>query len=398
MPSGGITWRTSWTMRCGERKPVFCRPLGEAGKDAFAQTQQSLAIGELAFQAIGEGGEARTDIADDLRLREVYLFHRRRRGADMDHLRSITAHQERRLLDGVVADRNDQIGLVDRLMNPIPLRQCGRAHIEIGAGIDRALPHLGVEERNPASPHERRQRLGKMRAARRAAQHDERPAGNHDHGCGALDGRCRRDRKLDDVRGNDVGRGFVGRDILGQFEMHGARPLLLRDPEGVANQGRNTLRGDDLRRHLGERPHGRDDVDDLEAGLAAAADRLLSGDHDHRHRAEMRVGRSRRQIERTGTERRQADARAPGETPVGGCHEAGSLFVPRQHQLDLRAPQRVQHIEILLAGNGEDVPDALILKGGHQQIGGLCHAAEAPLAPVAAFSARCGKVHSGRMK
>ena len=44
------------------------------------------------------------------------------------------------------------------------------------------------------------------------------------------------------MRGNDVGRGFVGRDILGQLEMHGARPLLLRDPEGVANQGRNTLR------------------------------------------------------------------------------------------------------------------------------------------------------------
>ena len=200
------------------------------------------------------------------------------------------------------------------------------------------------------------------------------------------------------MRGNDVGRGFVGCDILGQFEMHGTRPLLLRDPEGVANQGRNALRGDDLRRHLGERPHGRDDVDDLEARLAAAPDRLLSCDHDHRHRAQMRVGRSRRQIERTGTQRRQADARAPGETPVGGRHEAGRLFVPRQHQLDLRAPQRLQHVEILLAGNGEDVFDALVLKGGHQQIGGFCHATETPLAPVADFSARCGSVHSGRMK
>ena len=50
--------------------------------------------------------------------------------------------------------------------------------------------------------------------------------------------------------------------------------------------------------------HGRDDVDDLEARLTAAPDRLLSGDHDHRHRAQMRVGRSRRQIERTGTQRR----------------------------------------------------------------------------------------------
>ena len=104
------------------------------------------------------------------------------------------AHQEGRLLDGVVADRNNQIGLIDGLVNPIPLRQRGRAHIEIGAGTDRALPHLGVEEGNPASSYERRKRLGKMRAARRGAQHDQRPVGSHDHGCGALDGRCRRDR------------------------------------------------------------------------------------------------------------------------------------------------------------------------------------------------------------
>ena len=200
------------------------------------------------------------------------------------------------------------------------------------------------------------------------------------------------------MRGNDVGRGFVGRDILGQFEMHRARPLLLRDPEGVANQGRDTLRGDDLRRHLGERPHGRDDVDDLEARLAAAADRLLAGDHDHRHRAQMRVGRSRRQIERAGTQRRQADAGAPGETPVGGRHEAGGLLVPCQHQLDLRTPQQFQHVEILLAGNGEDVFDALVLEGGDQQIGALAHAAEAPRAPVQPSPPDAAASSSGRTK
>jgi hypothetical protein len=70
--------------------------------------------------------------------------------------------------------------------------------------------------------------------------------------------------------------GLVGRDILGQFEMDRSRPLLLRDPEGVANQRRNAVRRDDLGCHLGERAHGRDDVDDLEARLTAAPDRLLS--------------------------------------------------------------------------------------------------------------------------
>jgi hypothetical protein len=31
------------------------------------------------------------------------------------------AHQERRLLDGIVADRDNQVGTVDRLVNPIPV-------------------------------------------------------------------------------------------------------------------------------------------------------------------------------------------------------------------------------------------------------------------------------------
>ena len=51
----------------------------------------------------------------------------------------------------------------------------------------------------------------------------------------------------------------------------------------------------------------------------------------------------------------------------------------------LRAPQRLQHVEILLAGNGEDVFDALVLERCHQQIGSLCHAAETPLAPGLSF-------------
>jgi hypothetical protein len=197
---------------------------------------------------------------------------------------------------------------------------------------------------------------------------------------------------------DDLGCGIVGRDILGQFEMDRARPLLLRHPKSVTNQGGNALRSDDLGCHLGERPHGRDNVDDLEARLAAAPDRLLPCDHHHRHRAQMRVGRSRRQVERTGAERRQADAGAPGETPTGGRHKTGSLLVPRQHELDLRVPQRFQHIEIFLAGKREDAGDALVLQRRHQEIGGLGHAAVAPRAPDGVLSARCGSVHSGRMK
>ena len=100
--------------------------------------------------------EAGANVSDDLRLREVYLLHRRRRGADMDNLRSIMTHQKRGLLDGIMADRNNQVCLIDRLVNPIPLRQRGGADIEIGARIDHPLPHLRVEKWDLASPHERR--------------------------------------------------------------------------------------------------------------------------------------------------------------------------------------------------------------------------------------------------
>jgi len=168
---------------------VLGRSLGETSQNALAQTQQCRGVGQLAFEAIGECGKAGADVADDLGLREVDLLHRRRRDADMDHLRAVMAHQERWLLDGVMADRNDQVGLVDGLVHPIPLRQRRRAHVEIGAGIDGPLAHLGIEERNLASPHERRQRLGQLRAACRGAQHHERLLGGHDHGRGAINRR-----------------------------------------------------------------------------------------------------------------------------------------------------------------------------------------------------------------
>ena len=73
-------------------------------KNPLSQTQQCRGMGELAFQAIGDGREAGANVSHDLRLGEVYLLHRRRRRADMDDLRSTMAHQERRLLDGIMAD------------------------------------------------------------------------------------------------------------------------------------------------------------------------------------------------------------------------------------------------------------------------------------------------------
>jgi hypothetical protein len=73
-------------------------------------------------------------------------------------------------------------------------------------------------------------------------------------------------------------------------------------------------------------------------------------------------------------------------------------LVSRQHELDLRAPQLIQYVEILLARNSEDIFDALVLEGGHQRIRAFRYVAGTPLVRASAFSARCGNVQFGRTK
>ena len=108
-------------------------------------------IGQLAFEPIGQQLRGSAPTSPTISACGKYTCSTVAGvAADMDHLRPVVAHDEGRLLDGVVADRDDEIGLVDRLVDLVALRQRGGAHIEIGAGVDRALAHLGVEERNPA--------------------------------------------------------------------------------------------------------------------------------------------------------------------------------------------------------------------------------------------------------
>ena len=81
---------------------------------------------------------------------------------------------------------------------------------------------------------------------------------------------------------------------------------------------------------------------------------------------------------RSRRNRRKPDSTTTVEPVVGGLYSPDEL-------LELRR-------------NGEDARDTLVLEGGHQQIGAFCHAAEIPLAPDSAFSARCGSLQFGRMK
>ena len=111
-----------------------------------------------------------------------------------------------------------------------------------------------------------------------------------------------------------------------------------------------------------------DHVHDLELGLPAAHDALLTREHDHGHGAEQRVGRPRRQVQRARTERGDAHAGPAGQPPVGRSHEGRALLVTRQDQLDRRVAQAFHDIQVLLAGNPENPVDALVLECGNQQI------------------------------
>jgi hypothetical protein len=47
----------------------------------------------------------------------------------------------------------------------------------------------------------------------------------------------------------------------------------------------------------------------------------------------------------------------------------------REHELDRRAAQRLDDVEVLLAGNAEDALDALVLERGDEEIGAFGHEA-----------------------
>ena len=86
----------------------------------------------VAAEPVRQQRKARADVADHLRVGKVDLLHIGRREADVDDLRPARPHDEGRLLHRVVTDRDDQVGLVDRLVNVVPLRQRGGGQYLLG--------------------------------------------------------------------------------------------------------------------------------------------------------------------------------------------------------------------------------------------------------------------------
>jgi hypothetical protein len=74
------------------------------------------------FETVGKQRQARTHITHELRMREVHLLDGRRKIAHVQDGGAVRPHKEWRLLDGVVAYGDDQVGAIDRPMHVVPLR------------------------------------------------------------------------------------------------------------------------------------------------------------------------------------------------------------------------------------------------------------------------------------
>ena len=137
-----------------QRITAFLRPFGDSRENLLAQRQERARPRQLALETVGQEREARAYIANELCVREVHLLHTGGKIAHVQDLRPPRAHDEGRLLDGIVADGDDQIGAIDRLVNMVAFGQRGGAHVQPGPAGDGALPHLRIEEGNLQALHE----------------------------------------------------------------------------------------------------------------------------------------------------------------------------------------------------------------------------------------------------
>ena len=147
--------------------------------DVFAQLQEARDVvrGARFGQDLGQAPQGVRDVADHLVLREVHLFDAGWVKADVKTTSRgpLGAHQEWRLLDDIVTDRQNQIGFGDRVVNVVAFGERRRTEVQIRIAVDRALPHLRVEERDARTAHERRELRHQVAAVGGGADHDQGP-------------------------------------------------------------------------------------------------------------------------------------------------------------------------------------------------------------------------------
>ena len=131
-------------------------------------------------------------------------------------------------------------------------------------------------------------------------------------------------------------RGITGFlcDVFGQLQQDRTGPFLFGNPERLSHQRGNGIPINNLPRHFADGTKQAHHIDDLKLSLFRFLDRLLTGNHQQRKPAKVRVRRRRCEISGAWAEGGHTHARPPGQTAVGGCHERRTLLVAGEDQTD----------------------------------------------------------------
>ena len=236
-------------------------------------------------------------------------------------------------------------------------------------GRDRPLRHEGGDHRHLCPLGERRQLPGRPAADHAVPRENQRSRGPIDDVGRARERRSVRRRPAGAVGEERLALGGALGDILGQFEVAGARLLFLRALERLAHGFGHDRARLDAGVPLRERPEHVDDIDVLVRLLVEQVPGQLARDRHDRRTVEVRIGQAGREVRGARPERGQAHARATGQTTPDVRHERRRLLVPDRNERDGRAGERVVDVQRLLAGHAEDVAHTLALQTADQQLG-----------------------------
>ena len=321
----------------------------------------------LACQTLQIAG----DVADELDLGDEVLVDLGRQGIDADDrlvLRGVPV--PRGVLHEVVADRDHEVGLVEPGQAVIAGLQADGAECQGVVGVEQALGHERRRDRDAALAREGSNGAHRAPAHRTVAGEGDRVLGIADELGGPSDVRGRRvgmrGRRARERLALRIGRHHV----LRQLDVRRSRFLGLGDLEGLANHLRDDRGIADASVPLRDGAHDLENVDVLVRLLVHPFEVALSCEDDDGRSVEERVRHPRHEVGGARTERRQADARAPGEAAVRVGHERCRLLVTHRHERDRRARQRLVEVDGLLAGHAEHVAHALGLEARDEEIRG----------------------------
>jgi hypothetical protein len=320
-------------------------------------------------QLLGQAGQAVVDVADQVDLGEEVRVDLRRGGVDAhDPLVAVRVPVRGRVLDEVVADRDDHVGVLEARQRVVVRLQADGAQRVGVLVVQGALAHERLRDADPGG-------AGEVPQGGRGAGARDAVAGQHDRVDRAADDL---DRPEDLLRrrlgpGPVIGRQGIGRDrrghdVLRQLDVRRAGLLVLGDLEGLAH-------------HLGDDPgvvepgvplrhrlEHRDDVDVLVGLLVHSLEIRLAGERHERRAVEERVRDGGDEVRRARAERAQAHAGALRQPAVHVGHVGPALFVSNRNEVHRRARERLVEVQRLLAGDAEYVLDALRLEALHEQI------------------------------